>query len=81
MGGVCPGNDESAGKRGSGRTRKGSRWLRAALVESAKAAARAKGSSSAAQYHRLKGRRGPGRATLAVGHQVLITASHLLDRG
>jgi len=79
--GMCPGNDESAGKRGSGRTRKGSKWLRGALVEAAKAAARAKGSYFSAQYHRLKGRRGPGRATIAVGHSILVTAYHMLDRG
>jgi transposase len=79
--GMCPDNDESAGKRGSGRTRKGSKWLRGALVEAAKAAARAKGSYFAAQYYRLKGRRGPGRATIAVGHSILVTAYHLLDRG
>ena len=79
--GMCPGNNESAGKRGSGRTRKGSKWLRSALTEAAKAAARAKGTYFSAQYHRLKGRRGPGRATIAVGHSILITAYHILDRG
>jgi transposase len=50
---VCPGNDESAGKRRSGRTRKGSPWLRTALVEAAQAAARTKDSYLAAQYRRL----------------------------
>jgi transposase len=79
--GMCPGNNESAGKRGSGRTRKGSKWLRSALVEAAKAAARTKGSYFGAQYHRLKGRRGPGRATIAVGHSILVTAYHLLEGG
>jgi transposase len=79
--GMCPGNHASAGKRGSGRTRQGSKWLRAGLVEAAKAAARARGSYFAAQYHRLKGRRGPGRAALAVGHSMLVVAYHVLDRG
>jgi len=59
--GLCPGNNESAGKRYSGRTRKGSKWLRAALTQSAKAAARTKDTYFAAQYARLKGRRGYGR--------------------
>ncbi len=79
--GMCPGNNESAGKRKSGKTRKGSKWLRSALTEAAKAAARAKGTYFSAQYHRLKGRRGPGRATIAVGHSILVTAYHILDRG
>jgi transposase len=78
---MCPGNNESAGKHGSGRTRKGSKWLRSALTEAAKAAARAKGSYFSAQYARLKGRRGPGRATIAVGHAILVVAYHILDRG
>jgi transposase len=56
--GMCPGNHESAGKHGSGRTRKGSKWPRSTLVEAAKAAARAKDSYFRAQYYRLKGRRG-----------------------
>jgi transposase len=79
--GMCPGNNESAGKHGSGRTRKGSKWLRSALTEAAKAAARAKGSYFSAQYSRLKGRRGPGRAAIAVGHSILVVAYHALDRG
>jgi transposase len=78
--GMCPGNNESAGKHGSGRTRRGSKWLRSALTEAAKAAARTKGSHLSAQYSRLKGRRGPGRATIAVGHSILVVAYHLLQR-
>jgi Transposase IS116/IS110/IS902 family len=69
--GVCPGNHESAGKHGSGRTRKGSKWLRVALVEAAHAAARTKSSYLAAQYARLRGRRGPKKAALAVAHSIL----------
>jgi transposase len=79
--GMCPGNNESAGKHRSGRTRKGSKWLRSALTESARAAARSKGSYLSAQYHRLKGRRGANRAAVAVGHSILVAAYHILDRG
>jgi transposase len=79
--GVCPGNNESAGKHGSGRTRKGSKWLRVALVEAAHAAARTKSSYLAAQYARLRGRRGPKKAALAVAHSILVIAWHLLSRG
>jgi transposase len=79
--GVCPGNNESAGKHGSGRTRKGSKWLRVALVEAAHAAARTKASYLAAQYARLRGRRGPKKAALAVAHSILVIAWHLLSSG
>ena len=79
--GLCPGNNESAGKRYSGRTRKGSKWLRAGLTQSAKAAARTKDTYFAAQYARLKGRRGHGRATIAVAHSILVVVFHVLDRG
>jgi hypothetical protein len=79
--GLCPGNNESAGKRKSGRTRKGSKWLRAGLTESAKAASRTKGSYLSAHYHRIKGRRGAGKATLAVAHSILVAAYHMLERG
>jgi len=76
--GVCPGNNESAGKHHTGKTRKGSKWLRTALVESAKAAARSKGTYFHAQYGRLKGRRGPSKATVAVAHSLLVVAYHVL---
>jgi transposase len=76
--GMCPGHHESAGKRTSGRTRRGSPWLRAALVEAAQAAARTKGTYLAAQYQRLAARRGPKRAAVAVGHTILVIAHHLL---
>ena len=65
--GMCPGNHESAGKRRSGKTRKGSPWLRALLVQAAHAAARTKGTYLAAQYRRLAARRGKKRAAVAVG--------------
>lgn len=78
--GVCPGNHESAGKRHSGRTRKGNPWLRAALVEAGQAAGRTKHTYLGAQYRRLVARRGKQRATLAVGHTILTIAYTLLKR-
>lgn len=78
--GMCPGNNESAGKRKSGRTRKGSKWLRSTLVESAFAAGRTKNTYLAAQFWRLAGRRGRKRAAVAVGHSILVIAYHVLDR-
>ncbi|HSD60232.1 MAG TPA: transposase, partial [Burkholderiales bacterium] len=79
--GLCPGNHESAGKRRSGRTRKGSRWLRAALIQAAHAAARTKDTYFAAQYRRLAQRRGKKRAAVAVGHSLLSCAYALLRDG
>jgi transposase len=79
--GMCPGNDESAGKRRSGRTRKGSPWLRALLVQAAHAAARKRGTYLAAQYRRLAARRGKSRAAVAVGHSILVIIYHLLRDG
>lgn len=78
--GMCPGQHESAGKSRRGTTRKGSKWLRVALVEAAKAAGRSKGTYLSAQYARIRGRRGSSRATIAVGHSILIAAFHILDR-
>jgi transposase len=79
--GMCPGNHESAGKRRSGRTRKGSPWLRALLVQAAHAGARKKDTYLGAQYRRLAARRGKSRAAVAVGHTILIIAYHLLRDG
>jgi transposase len=79
--GMCPGNDESAGKRRSGRTRKANPWLRAALVEAAHAAARTKHTYLGAFYRRLLARRGKKKATVAVGHAMLVTAYHLIADG
>jgi len=76
--GMCPGNDESAGKRRSGKTRKGDPWLRAALVEAAKAAARTRDNYLSAQYRRLAARRGRNKAAVAVGHSILVIAYSLL---
>ena len=80
MGGMCPGNDESAGKRRSGKTRKGSKWLRGALTEAAHAASRSKGTYLSVQYARLRGRRGPKKAAVAVGHAILVICYHMLER-
>jgi transposase len=78
--GLCPGNDESAGKRRSGRTRKGSPWLRTALVEAAQAAARTKDTYLATQYRRLAARRGAKRAAVAVAHTLLVMVYALLTQ-
>src|SRR5262249_18046616 len=78
--GMCPGNNESAGKRRSGRTRKGDGWLRTALIEAAWAGARSKGTYLAAQYARLSRRRGQKKAVVAVGHSLLVSAYYMLRR-
>ena len=78
--GMCPGNRESGGKRLSGKTRKGSRWLRQALVEVAHVASKTKGTYLAAQYQRLASRRGKKRALVALGHTVLVIAYHILKQ-
>jgi transposase len=77
-GGMCPGNNESGGKRKSSKTPKGNKWLRRVLVEAAWAGARTKGSYLAAQYQRLGARRGKKRAIVAVGRTILIAAYHIL---
>ena len=79
--GQCPGNDRSAGKRRSGRTRNGSRWLGIALTEAALAATRTKHTYLAAQYQRLRPRRGHKRALGAVKHSMLTAIWHMLTTG
>ena len=79
--GLCPGSHESAGKRKSGKTTKGSRWLRAALCQAAWAATRTKKSYFRAQYGRLVRRRGKKRAIVAVGHSLLRVIYHVLSTG
>jgi len=79
--GMCPGNNESAGKHRSGRTRHGSKWLRIGLIEAAKAAGRSKDTYLSAQYARIRGRRGSGKAAVAVGHSILVICWHLLSTG
>jgi transposase len=79
--GVCPGNHESAGKRLSGKTRKGNLWARRLLIQSAHAAAHSKHTYLAAQYHRLASRLGPKRAAMAVAHSILVIIYHVLRDG
>lgn len=76
--GMCPGNNESAGKRKTGKTPKGNRWLRRSLVEAAWAATRSKNTYLSAQYRRLAPRRGKRRAIVALGHAILVAAYHIL---
>jgi transposase len=78
--GICPGNCESAGKRRSGRIRKGNRWLRGALAEAAWAASRTKGSAYQALFRRLAFARGKGKnkARVAVSHAILLAVWHIL---
>jgi hypothetical protein len=77
--GICPGNEESAGKRLRSRTTRKNRWLRRALTEAAWAAGRTKDSYLGAQYRRLAARRGRKRALVAVGHSLLVIVYHLLS--
>jgi transposase len=79
--GQCPGNDRSAGKRRSGTTRHGSKWLDTALTEAAIASTRTKDVYLAAQYQRLRPRRGHGRALGAVKHSILCACWHMLATG
>ncbi len=75
---VCPGNHESAGKRYSGKTGTGNRWLRSGLVQAAHAAVKVKESHLAAVYHRLVGRRGAKKAIIAVAHRIVTAAYYML---
>lgn len=79
--GVCPGHDESAGKRRGGKTRKGNRALRAALCEAAKAAGRTKDTVLGRRYRRLKERLGAKKATVAIARQILEVVYHLIKEG
>jgi transposase len=76
--GLAPGNNESAGKRRSGKTRKGSPWLRAILIEAAQAAGRSKDTYLGALYRRLVARKGKKRAAVAVARHILIIVYHML---
>ena len=79
--GMAPGNNESAGKRKSGKTRKGNFHLRRILVEAAQAAGHARNSYLGAQYHRLVPRRGKKKAAVAVGHSILVIVYHIIASG
>lgn len=79
--GLCPRNDESAGKRRSNRLRKGAPWLKTMLVQCAWAAVRKKGSYYQARFQRLKHRRGPKKAICAVAAAMLTAIYHMLRDG
>ena len=79
--GMCPGNNESAGKHRSRRTRRASKWLGIALVEAAHAAGKSKNTYLSSQYARIRGRRGSACAAVAVGHSILVIVWHLLSTG
>jgi len=79
--GVCPGNNESAGKQKGAGARKGTVHLRTALVDAAVAASRKKGSYLRDKFSRLRARRGTKRAAMAIGQKILIAAYHMLSTG
>ena len=79
--GLCPGNNESAGKRKSGKIRKGNALLRSTLVTCAHAATRNKSSYFYAQFTRISAHRGPKRAYVAVAHSMLVAIYHILKDG
>jgi transposase len=79
--GLCPGHNESAGKRRSSRLRKGSAWLKTMLVQCAWAAKRKKDSYDMAQFYRLQSRRGPQKAICAAAASILTAIFHMLNRG
>jgi hypothetical protein len=78
--GLCPGNHESAGKRYSGRTRKGNQALRRALTEAAHAAGKSKNTYLGGLYRRLAGRLGRKKAAIAVARRILVIIYHMLKR-
>jgi transposase len=80
-GAMCPGQNESAGKRHSGKTRKGNRYLRRTLIQAGLGAMRKNGSALQARYHRVKRHRGHKKAVVAVGHQILEIAYYIMRDG
>jgi transposase len=78
---ICPRNDESAGKRRSNRVRKGGTWLKTTLVQCAWAAVKKKDSYLQAQFYRIKARRGPKKAIMAVVASILTAIYHMLKDG
>lgn len=80
-GAMCPGQNESAGKRRSGKTRKGNRYLRRTLIQAGLGAMRKNGSALQARYHRVKRHRGHKKAVVAVGHQILEIAYYIMRDG
>jgi transposase len=80
-GAMCPGQHESAGKRHTGKTRDGNRYLRGALIEAGLATTRARGTALQARYYRIKRHRGHKKAVVAVGHQILEIAFYVMRDG
>jgi transposase len=80
-GSMCPGPQESAGKRQTGKTRAGNRYLRGALIEAGLATTRARGTALQARYYRIKRHRGHKKAVVAVGHQILEIAFYVMRDG
>ena len=78
---ICPGNHESAGKRKSGKTRDGNKWLRRTLCQVAWAVSRKKNCYLSSQFRRIAARRGPKRALMAVAHSMLVIGYHMLKTG
>jgi transposase len=78
---ICPGNNQSAGKNKSGKTRKGNNWLRGALVQAAWAAVRKRGTYLSAMYSRIARRRGKKRALIAVAREILVSLYHIIRDG
>jgi hypothetical protein len=76
---ICPGLNQSGGRRRSGRTRHGNRWLRTALTEAARAAARSKNTYLASHYWQIRGRRGDAKAIGATRHDILIAYYHIVQ--
>lgn len=79
--GICPGNNESAGKRRNGKINKGDSWLMRTLIQVAYAAARTKNTYLKDKYHRIAARRGQKKAAVAIGHKILSLAYYVLSRG
>jgi transposase len=80
-GAMCPGQNESAGKRHTGKTRHGNRYLRGTLIQASLGAMRTKSSALQARYHRVKRHRGHKKAVVAVGHQILEIAYYIMRDG
>jgi hypothetical protein len=78
---MCPGSHERAGKRRSGKTRKGSKWLRSALVEIGNVAARSKDTALGARYRRIMRHRGHRKAVVACGRHILVASFYILGTG
>ena len=78
---MCPGQNESAGKRRSGKTRQGNRYLRGTLVQAGLAATRSNGTALQARYRRVKRQRGHKKAVIAVGHHILEIAYYVMRDG